>query len=69
MSSRTDRVAYNRDLYRRSPKARLYAINASRFQRGAPLLSDLAEANLRIPLTDDEQNIGIQGFGRDGAPF
>lgn len=50
MSSRSDRVAYNRDLYRRSPKARLYAINAARFQRGAPLLTSLAETTLRVPL-------------------
>jgi hypothetical protein len=47
-----DPVEYNRALYRKSPRERLYRINASRFQRGAPLLTDLSQAKLRFPVEE-----------------
>lgn len=52
MSSRSDRAAYARDLYARSERQRLYRINASRFQRGAPLISSLSETKLRKPMVE-----------------
>lgn len=46
----SEEVAYNRALYAKSPRERLRRINYSRRQRGAPVLTDLAQSSLRIPL-------------------
>lgn len=63
-----DPVAYNRDLYSRSPRERLRRINYTRARAGRPLAASLDECKLRVPLSDDEKLMGISGFGEDGAP-
>lgn len=47
-----ERIEYHRQLYRKSERERLYRINHSRRQRGAPEIASLAETTLRIPLED-----------------
>jgi hypothetical protein len=50
MSEEPDKVAYHRALYAKSERERLYRINHSRRQRGAPEIGSLSETRLRIPL-------------------
>lgn len=64
-----ERVAYHRSLYQRSERERLRRINYTRAREGRPLAASLAECKLRVPLSKDEQDLGIRGFGSDGAPF
>ncbi len=45
-----DPVAYNRELYAKSPRERLRRINYDRQRRGAPLIAALDETKLRLPL-------------------
>lgn len=50
MTDYTAEIAYAQALYRKSPRERLYRINASRSRRGATLLSDLSQVKLRYPV-------------------
>ncbi len=46
-----DPVAYNKQLYAKSPRERLRRINYTRARRGVPLIASLDETRLRKPLT------------------
>jgi hypothetical protein len=50
MSDYAEEIEYNRELYRKSPRERLRRINYDRKRRGAPLITSLEEAKLRLPL-------------------
>lgn len=50
MSDYAEEIAYNRALYQKSPRERLRRINYDRARRGAPLITSLSQARLRIPL-------------------
>ena len=45
-----DPVAYNRELYGKSPRERLRRINYARRRLGYPEAKSLAECKLRIPV-------------------
>lgn len=49
MSDYAEEVAYNRELYAKSPVERLRRINYDRKRRGAPLLASLEQSKLRVP--------------------
>lgn len=51
MSDYAQEIAYTRALYAKSARYRLYRINASRRQRGAPEIQSLEETKLRIPVS------------------
>lgn len=50
MRQQSEEVIYNRALYAKSPRERLRRINYARARRGAPLINDLSETKLRVPL-------------------